>query len=530
VPAVAAVIVAILAIAGWFWFGRSHPTPAENPLVAVPLTSYPGIEDSPSFSPDGTQVAFQGCPEGPGKNCDIYVKQIGLEPPSRLTDTPVPEFNPAWSPDGRFIAFARMPSWTSTNVSLVLIPQRGGRERVLAELDFSTMGNPLPGPYLAWTPNSKWLACPRMEAGKAMPALFLIAAETGEMQKLTDPPDDAADTAPAFSPDGQHLVFSRVTGTKSDLCLLRLGEGYSPQGKPEKVAAGHGAAWTPDASEIVFATDSGLWRIGVSESTRPQRLPFTPDNASAPAISRQGNRLAYAVGRYDCNIWRVDLREPGHKPGSPARFISSTQWEADPKFSPDGKRIAFASDRSGTLEIWACDSDGSNPVQVTSMGGPSNNGPSWSPDSQKIAFWDYQRNTIYVISANGGDPRILRTETSNAAWPTWSRDDQSIYFACASGIWKIPASGGKAVQIPGSTKGADQPNLSPDGKVIYYCKGWPFPQSLWRLPVEGGQETKILDGINPQSWTVGEEGIYFFTAPEIEGGVLLEFRHPISNQ
>ena len=155
------VLVAILGVAAWLWLGRSRPAAEESTLTAVPLTTYPGTETYPSFSPDGTQVAFQWCPEGwaPGQNCDIYVKQIGMEPPSRLTDTPEQEYGPAWSPDGRFIAFLRQLS--TEKVALILIPQRGGRERVLAELDVSSaVVSRLDGPSLAWTPDSKWVVSP----------------------------------------------------------------------------------------------------------------------------------------------------------------------------------------------------------------------------------------------------------------------------------------------------------------------------------------------------------------------------------
>jgi hypothetical protein len=74
------VLVAILGVAAWFWLGRSRPAAEEGTLAPVPLTTYPGTETDHSFSPDGTQVAFQWCPEGwvTGKNCDIYVKQIGI--------------------------------------------------------------------------------------------------------------------------------------------------------------------------------------------------------------------------------------------------------------------------------------------------------------------------------------------------------------------------------------------------------------------------------------------------------------------
>ena len=98
--------VLIVAVAGWLWFGRSRQTAPEAQLTAVPLTSYPGSESYPSFSPDGSQVAFSWNGEKQD-NFDIYVKVIGTEPPLPLTTNPAKDYSPAWSPDGRWIAFCR---------------------------------------------------------------------------------------------------------------------------------------------------------------------------------------------------------------------------------------------------------------------------------------------------------------------------------------------------------------------------------------------------------------------------------------
>ena len=536
-------LVAVLGVAGWFWLGHSLPVTVETALTPIPLTTYPGTETYPSFSPDGTQVAFQWCPEGwaAGQNCDIYVKQIGMEPPSRLTYTAEQEYCPAWSPDGAFIAFLRQ--LPTEKMSLILIPQRGGPERVLAEWDVSRAGTLLDGPYLAWTPDSKWVLSPVPEAGGGIWSLHLFSVETGEKRKLTNPPaavGEGGDTAPAFSPNGRILAFARIDAPVSDLWLLSLGEGCTPLGAPVRVPSetpyGIGVAWTPNSSEIVFSSGTrvstrvsinhSLWRATAADPTKPRRLTFAQDNARAPAISRLGNRLAYAVERSDTNVWRVDLQGPDRKPGVPFKLISSTRRDGAPALSPDGKRIVFASDRSGPNEIWLCDSDGSNPIQLTSVGGSARDlgGMKWSPDGKSIVF-DMNvggEDGVYVLSANGGVSRRLPTDWARSGWPCWSRDGQSIYFlSTRSGtpqVWKMPAGGGEAVQFTRDPERADRPRESPDGKFLYYSKGWPNPQSVWRVAVEGGEATMVLEGVHPTAgWTVGGDEIYFFSKPDEKG-------------
>ena len=122
-----AVACVSLAVAAWFWFSRSGTIPPESSLIGVPLTSYRGYEYSPGFSPDGNQVAFVWAKTGRDEDADIYIKQIGVEEPFRLTDHPAPDVNPAWSPDGRTIAFARYLS--PQRAAYVVKPHRGGPER-----------------------------------------------------------------------------------------------------------------------------------------------------------------------------------------------------------------------------------------------------------------------------------------------------------------------------------------------------------------------------------------------------------------
>ena len=516
--AVAAVVVIA---AGGYWLARQRPAEPEAPLIPVPLTSYPGWEYFPSFSPDGNYVAFQWAPEGPATNYDIYIKQIGIEPPSRLTSSPEHDWGPAWSPDGKFIAFFRK---SATGTALMLIPQRGGQERVLLEPNLPDR----PDVCLAWTPDSKGVVLPWEEkAGKADGGLYLISLETEERRRLTD---NGGDGAPAVSPDGGMLAFTRKQGPGADLYLLRLGGGYKPEGKPEKVPSGIpyviGVAWTPDGRDIVVCDEtSGLWRMAASISGKPVRLAFASDAANDPAISREGNRLAYVVQKSQTDIYRVELSGQDLNPGVPVRFISSTRDEVRPAYSPDGKKIAFHSNRFGAWEVWVCDRDGSNAVQLTSLRGDAWDGSAWSPDGRRIAFGLVAagQHQMFVVNASGGGARSLAIPTEGAMLhPSWSRDGQSIYFRSGrsgrSEIWKMPAGGGEAVQV--TRKTADLPQMSPDGKFLYFEKTDRYPRecSLWRIPVGGSEETMVLDSIacHPP-YAVWEQGIYFFTPADKQG-------------
>ena len=124
----AAIMVAAIAVAVWLFRGTDKK-PAAAPEV-VPLTSYAGSERSPSFSPDGNQVAFSWNGEKQD-NFDIYLKLIGSPTPERLTTDPAEDVSPAFSPDGRSIGFVRVSKGRAT---FIIIPAIGGPERLVAEV------------------------------------------------------------------------------------------------------------------------------------------------------------------------------------------------------------------------------------------------------------------------------------------------------------------------------------------------------------------------------------------------------------
>ena len=528
--AVTAVMAAALGLAAWLgvWSPTGREPPA--PLRPVPLTSDPGSERHPTFSPDGNQVAFDWDGEN-RDNTDIYVKLVAGGRPLRLTTNPAVDRFPAWSPDGSQIAFLRRSEGSG---GIFLVPPIGGIERKLAESPHFG-GERFSG--LSWSPDGKFLAVPDRRSPEEPFAIFLVSVESGAKERLTSPPAQSlADHSPAFSPDGRTLAFVRQSASVvADVYLVQVGGG-----EPRRLTFNDtwtaGLAWTPDGREIVFSWPSGggysLWRIS-SLGGMPELLSGTGGGAIHPAISRQGSRLIYSRQSSDINIWRLELSGLTTAPNRPTRLIASTRTDFFPQVSPDGDRIAFESHRSGSPEVWVCDRDGRGAVQLTSFAGVNAGTPSWSPDGRWIAFDAYPGGNadIYVISAEGGSPRRLTTEGSQENVPSWSRNGKWIYFSSnrtgTPQVWKAPAAGGEAVQV--TKKGGFAAFESPDGKFVFYDKaeGSPRdPTAVWRVPAEGGEEVAVLDSprpVNAFAWAVVEQGIYFIDVERSEALVAESF-------
>ncbi len=517
----AAAAIVVLGAAYWLGSSGSRPQPAPGPSAPTKpyLTSYPGAEMQPSFSPDASQVTFVWG-GGPSLVRDIYVKLIGVDPPRRITANPLDEFNPVWSPDGRWIAFLR--KLDESNAEVLLVDPFGNRERKLTEVSavasFQTR-------HLAWSPDSKQLVF----VDKAPPAekgsLFVVSIDSGEKRQLIEPsPGTYLDASPSFSPDGQRLVFTRLPawGPAGDLHMLDASRDRSSQADLQRLTFTHwadAAGWTSDGVSVIYTASPGgrlsLYRVAVSGLEEPEVI--APLNSSeffpAPALSRDGKRLVYAEQFYDTAITRLELPAGSGQPVS-TKLIDATRRDMYGEYSPAGDRIAFNSNRSGMDACWASESDGSNAVQLTSR--PGCRAPRWSPDGRSIMYSAFGEGSedIWVVDSEGGGARPVISDPSEDLQASWSRDGEWIYFTSnRSGqyaVWKVPTDGGDPVQVT-TTWGA-KPIESIDGEWLYYIKDQmpEWETSLWRMPIQGGRDEKVLESVMV-SFVVVEEGIYFIS-------------------
>jgi Tol biopolymer transport system component len=359
----------------------------------------------------------------------------------------------------------------------------------------------------------------------------LLSVETGEKRKLTSPPNEyISDSAPRFSPDGKSIAFIRGSSPlSSEIYVVNVVDG-NPSGGPRRLTFHEqeifGLDWTPDSRTLLYSSGhfgtTSLWTISASGGV-PERFGSAGENAIGLSVSRSGNRLVYERDAFDFNIWRVPGPNSSDRKSEPSRFIASTHADMEPQFSPDGTKIAFTSSRSGGDEIWVCDREGHNPVQLTAFGGSPLGSPRWSPDSQWIAFDSPKagNSDIYLISSERGPPRRLTSGPANHTRPSWSRDGRWIYFGSDRNrnwqqIWKAPSRGGAAVQVRGA-KG-EEAFESSDGKFVYYAKS--NAPGMWKVPVEGGDEIRILDQARENLWALTDQGVCFFDLGNLAGPVL----------
>ena len=323
---------------------------------------------------------------------------------------------------------------------------------------------------------------------------------------------------PTFSHSGEYLAF---------WCLRSMNEFglYSMQfssGQSRMISILHGfpsgLTWSADDRRLIYAdanAHGGLDEVTVASGS-VKRIEIA-GGPLLPNVSSQGDRLAFNSFFTIIGIWRRDLTHPE---SPPVEIVPATRSQYDAQYSPDGKQIAFASERSGAQSVWVSSADGSNLVQISNPHDPSGS-PHWSPDGKRIAFdskfldhWE-----IYLADVSEGIPRKLNTNMSDVARPHWSRDGKWIYFMSNEpgrmGAYRCPAEGGDAVELSKDTVGVE-PQESFDGGMVYFASGFRKPVlkevAQRTLPGPASEVDGLPRLLSETNWTPTAAGIYFVPA------------------
>jgi Tol biopolymer transport system component len=504
----AAVLGIFLAVAAGAIAVRYLRRPAAGLFQATVLTTFVGEHGSPSLSPDGSQFVFAWDGDVPNGPLHLYLSLVGKGTPLRLTPEGENDEGPSWSPDGQSIAFVEHKNAKSHSVAV--IPALGGAERRIADApDVSSV---------SWSPDSRWLVW--CQGVNASASISIAPAGGGEVRTLIGPGTAKAYSEAMISPEGNHLVFSQVAGDLDvDLYVAGFHDGHLI-GKPRQLTFDHNSkylgAWTDDGVLYVAGnyqtSAAAIWRIPVLGGV-PQLIAGIGTNASALTYSRKAHRLVYSTLSVNFDIHRLELSNPKAKP---ERFLSSNRFEANPSYSPDGKRIAFDSNRGGTREIWVADATGTNASPVTSFHSGVSGSGRWSPDGQLLVF-DARPGSnadVYVVPATGGPVKKLTDFPGEDHNGIWSADGKWIYFASRrlgpSEIFRMHADGSGVQQM--TKNGGILPSMGPDGKWLYYTASG---KGLWKMPSDGGPAVQVLTHEQVPSnygYTVTPQGIYALAA------------------
>ena len=504
----------ILAVVAGALLAAQAFRPSETLTATIlPVTSTPGEKWNPALSRDGSRVAYTWLRKGA---IGIHVTDLrsGRTWQVKGVDHGV---YPTWAPDGLSLAFhGPLASDEGQQLAVRVVPLDGSQPRTLWRT-----GSQLVGDGLSWSPDGRQLAVSaRPSIGQPF-RIMLLDVSTLSRQWLTNPDAVGGDTLPAFSPDGASLGFIRSAGPESALHVVQLETGEVRRLAVARHQVGD-MTWSDEGRSLIFTSlraggRDTLWRIP-SSGGEPQPVPGVGEGASFPSAGAAG-RLVYLQQVVDSNIYRAAL--PGGVADVPQQLVSSTRAESAPDISPDGLRLAFTSNRSGSQEVWLADADGTNPRQLTAVGTATH--PRWSPDGRYLACAvgltpsASFASSIHVIDTSSGASRRLTDGTAQEKWPTWAADGQSIYFASTrSGswqIWKVKVAGGDLVQITHS--GGLKAWESSDGSAVYYSSESAGQRAIWRMPVRGGEPTLVLrlplHTMWGGEWILKPDGIYWLS-------------------
>jgi Tol biopolymer transport system component/DNA-binding winged helix-turn-helix (wHTH) protein len=501
--------------AAMIWLRPSPGVPSQEAWTTTQFTAYPGLQAAPAFSPDGSRIAFSWDHNGEDDSShavgfDLYVKGIGGEALLQLTHRPSDWISSAWSPDGTQIAIHRV---AGADTGLYLVAALGGPERKL---------RPTHIPYnlsaqLSWSPDGKWLAYgDDLIEGKRGDRIFLLSMETLESHLFFHDPACRNEANLTFSHSGKQVAWLCVHGLDSFEILIADPAGHGRKSVITLPQIVQGIAWSRDDTKLVVSQVTGveddLVEVGVKDGSARKLDAAT--GGFWPSVSPATGAIASNAVRYRKSLWRKELTKP-HSPVEP--FLVSSRDEDNAEYSPDGKRIAFDSTRSGMWNVWVADADGGNLSQV-SRGGDAGF-PRWSPDSKSIVYMQRtgDARTIFVVDVNEREPRKLVTNIADPGNPFWSHDGKWIYFpdygAFYRRYYRSLATGGETTLVRDGPK-AFATQESFDGTAWYYADG-DGETRIYREPVKDGHvgPGSAVPGMpflaGDCLWTIGKNGIYF---------------------
>ncbi len=511
----------LLAIgAGLVWWAARRPPPPFTNLKFTKLTSN-GTADSAVISPDGKTVVYTAIDSG-GTGIwrrDMETGRVTkLAPPLSGTIS-----NLAFTNQGNAIAFVSFPPKQPSNRDLYTVPLSGGTPvRVL---------NTFSGP-VGISRDGRRVASYNSNVVAGMDELWITNTASGERRLLATykfPERFSTICKPAWSPDGREIAYAAEQRDKEGY-LVRLYVIDATTGVRRPVVSPRwqwiqSVAWTGDKSALAAvgqereSSFQQIWYLPFPNPKGPARhIGNDLDDYIGASLTMHSSELVSVQAQTLSNIYLV---KPG-KTSSPIQVTRGSGRYFDLSWMPDG-RILYASDATGSADLWVMNNDGTGERAITSGGPGRNYAPIASPDAKVIAFHSNRSGNwqVWRTDVDGSHPLQLSATAMDGNWPQFSADGQSVLFhqtglKGAFNLWRVPATGGDAIQITRAL--TMHPAVSrTDGKIAaWYSETTENPH--WKLAIftpEGGEPLQTFNPTpdakpdTPIRWTAKGDAIAF---------------------
>ena len=417
--------------------------------------TFSGTDSLPAASPDGRSVAFSSSRDGVSR---IWLKERVRGNEAALTSGPG-DFAPRFSPDGSLLLFARDEGGQTSLYRMAVL---GGEARQLVA--DARAGD--------WSPDGRRIAFLRLRAGPEGPvaALGVAAAEGGDEREIAVL-DDPFYGLLRFAPDGRTIALVHGgSGVRGEIWLVD-----STSGERRRVPTGadgriYGLAWIRGGGFVVAqaTTVSGGSRntpariLLCSVAGRCRAVHAVPEIGPGLDILAPGE-LVYGTESASQNLFEAALVAGAPNVGWRTRGSAS---DRQPTYSPDGRWVAFSSDRSGNLDIWALETGSGALRRITDDPGEDWD-PAWTEGGRRLLFSSNRsgRFELWRANADGSSPQQITSAGADYQNPTASPDGTWIAFVSydppSSGLWRVRADGSGAQRlVSGDLR---HPEVSPDG-------------------------------------------------------------------
>lgn len=427
--AVSAFAIVLIALTAYFFLSNrsSNQNIGSKNFSYTQLTSQNGEELFPNLSPDGKSFIYASRENG---NWDIYLKRIGEATVTNLTkDSPTDEIQGVFSPDGGQIAFR-----SERNGGGIFVMNTDGKDvKQITDAGF----------YPNWSSDGKEIVyClanfPTPGERPVYPSeLWRVAIASGEKHLITK--NDAVQ--PNWSPNGQRIAFWGLKdGSQRDIWTVSANGGESIP-VTDDAATDWNPFWSPDGKFLYFVSNrSGsmnLWRAAIDEVSgkvlgSPEPITIPTNYSQFLSFGRQGNFI-YSQAAIDYNLWRVDFNSENEVDKKAIQITSDSLIKTDPNLSPDNKSVVFASVGSQNEDLYLAQADG-NKIRRLTETPTKERMPVWSPDGKRIAFVSNRSGGDYdgwVINPDGSNLRKITPSAPNFSFviTAWSPDGKSLLFS-----------------------------------------------------------------------------------------------------